>query len=152
MSDWKKSIKTELRPALFLGIIVTAAIAFLPHLRDFFLIAQVLGALAAVAFALRWQRLPLEPKEGAQLGFNSSFYGLLLASGIYDFVWKVLHYQLWKIENMDLVLGFFAESVRDWLTPSFWVAVIIQIVMSAIFAGIFGAPAGLLGVKWFKRL
>ncbi len=149
MSDWKKSIKAELRPPLLLGIVLTAAIALLPYLRDLFIVAQVLGALAAVAFAIRWSHGRLEPKDGAQLGFNTAFYGMLLASGIYDLVWKVFHYQLWKVENMDLIFGLFVESVHDWLTPSFWVALIMQIVFSAIFAGIFGAPAGLLGVKWF---
>ena len=131
------------------GVALTVAIALLPYLRDFFVIAQVGGALAAVAFALRWSRQRLGPKDGAQLGFNTAFYGMLLASGIYDLAWKVLHYQLWKVENMDLIFGLFADSVRDWLTPSFWVALIVQLVFSAIFAGIFGAPAGLLGVKWF---
>jgi hypothetical protein len=149
MKNWKQSFSPQLRPALTVGVALTAALALLPYLRDFFVIARVVGALAAVAFALRWSRARLEPKVGAQLGFNTAFYGTLLASGIYDLVWKVFHFQLWKVENMDLIFGLFVESVRDWLTPSFWVALIMQIVFSAIFAGIFGAPAGLLGVKWF---
>ena len=89
--------------------------------------------------------------DGAQLGFVSGFYGLLAASGFYDLVWQFLHYQLWKIENADRMLSILGGMVRDAFSPSAWIVITLQIVVSAIFAGIFGAPSGILGVKIFQR-
>ena len=151
MSDWKKSIAPELRPALALGAVVTALLALLPGVREFFILAYVLGALAAVALAIRGLRQPLAQEEGARLGFLSSFYGMLLANGISDLLWKVFHYQLWRIENAHFLVGLFFDQVRDVFSGSFWTVMIFQIVLSAIFAGIFGAPSGLLGWKLFSR-
>ncbi len=148
MSTWKESITPELRPALALGAAITAALALLPGVRNFFILADVAGPLVAVAFAIRWRRQPLDQNQSARLGFLSCFYGLLLANGISDALWKI--YELWKIENAPLLIGFFVDKVRESFTPSFWVTMIIQIVLSAIFAGIFGAPAGLLGWKLFS--
>jgi hypothetical protein len=141
--------KTALPPAARVGTAVTAVIALLPYLSDFFITAYVVGALAAVWFALRMRHEQLAFKDGAQLGFLSGFYGLLLASAVYDVVWKIFHYQLWKIQNADRMVALFTGMVRDAFSPSAWFWFTLQIVIAAIFAGAIGAPSGILGVKLF---
>ncbi len=47
------------------------------------------GALAAVWFAVRMRHDSLSFKDGAQLGFLSGFYGLLVASTIYNVIWQI---------------------------------------------------------------
>lgn len=89
--------------------------------------------------------------DGAQLGFLSGFYGLLAASAVYDFIWQFFHFQLWKIQNADRLLSIFAGMVHDALSPSAWLMITFQIIACAIFAGAFGAPSGILGVKIFQR-
>jgi hypothetical protein len=134
-----------------LGAIVTAAVALFPYITDFFLIAYLARAFAAVWFASRIRHISLSFKEGAQLGFLSGFYGLLAASGIYDFVWQDLHYQLWKIENADRIFALLSEMAGNALRPSLWPLFILQIVLAAVGAGAFGAPAGILAVKLIQK-
>ena len=149
--DAARSVKRELKPAIYVGAAVTAALSLLPYVSDFFVTALVAGALAAVWFAVRRQRRLLSFKEGTDLGFQSGFYGLLAASGIYDVVWKFFSLELWKIQNADRVLSIFAGMVRDAFDPSLWWIMIFQIVLSAILAGAIGAPAGILGARLFQR-
>jgi hypothetical protein len=130
---------------------VTAAIALLPHISDFFISAYVLGALAAVWFAARKLRATLSFNEGAQLGFLSGFYGVISATAIYDFVWQFLGLGFWRIENAERMIRFWIAAVRDAFTPSFWIITTIQILVSVIFAAAIGAPAGILAVKLFQR-
>lgn len=129
---------------------MTALIALLPWLRDFFVTAYVAGALAAVWFAVRMGLDKLSFKDGAQLGFLSGFYGLLTASAVYDLIWQVFHYQLWRIQNADSMIAFFSDMLHDAFNPSAWLLLTLQIVIAAISAGAFGAPAGILGVKLFS--
>jgi disulfide bond formation protein DsbB len=140
-----------LRSATRVGTIVAAVIALLPYLNDFFITAYLAGAFAAVWFAIRIRHASIHFKEGAQLGFLSGFYGLLAASGIYDFVWQTLHYRLWKVENAERTFALLGEMLENLFRPSFWLLLGLQIILAAICAGAFGAPAGLLAVKLFQR-
>jgi hypothetical protein len=149
--DTARSVKRKLKPAIYFGTAVTAVLALLPYVNDFFITAFVVGALAAVWFAVRKRGQVLSFKEGADLGFHSGFYGFLAASGIYDVLWKFFHFELWKIQNADRILSIFAGMARDAFDPSVWWVMIFQIVMSAILAGSVGAPSGILGVKLFQR-
>ena len=137
--------------ATCVGTIVAAAIALLPYLNDFFITAYLAGAFASVWFAVRVRHALISLKDGAQLGFLSGFYGLLAASGIYDFVWQLLQYRLWKIENADRTFRLLAEALENLFRPSFWLLLILQIVLAAICAGAFGAPAGVLAAKVFQK-
>lgn len=145
------NMKPGMRLAVRIGTIVTASVALLPYLRDFFLTAFLAGALAAVWFAIRKCGQRLEFKDGAQLGFLSGFYGLLLASGIYDLIWETFHYRLWRIENIDRILALAGEALHNVSTIHGWIMITLQIVIAAICAGAFGAPSGILGVKIFRR-
>ena len=141
---------TPVQSATRVGTAVTAAIAFLPYIRDFFITAYVAGALAAVWFAVRVRHANLSFKDGAQLGFLSGFYGLLVASTIYDVVWQIFHYQLWQLQNADRMVGLFGDMAHDAFSPSVWIVITLQIVTAAICAGAFGAPSGILGIKIFQ--
>jgi hypothetical protein len=151
MSAARSSTRAELKAARYVGTAVTAVLALLPYVSDFFVTAFVVGALSAVWFAVRKDRHRLSFGDGAELGFHGGFYGLVLASGVYDVVWKFFHYELWRINNADRILSIFAGAVRDAFDPSLWWVMIFQIVMSAILAGSVGAPAGILGVRIFQR-
>ena len=143
-------MKTAVQSATRVGTAVTAVIALLPYIRDFFITAYVAGALAAVWFAVRMRHASLSFKDGAQLGFLSGFYGLLLASTIYDVIWQIFHYQLWQIQNADRMVALFTDMVHDAFSPSVWIMITLQIVTAAICGGAFGAPSGILGVKIFQ--
>jgi hypothetical protein len=104
--------------------LVAASIALLPRITDFFITAYLAGAFAAVWFAIRVRHTPIHFKEGAQLGFLSGFYGVLAATGIYDFVWQVLNYRLWKIENADRIFGFLGQMLENLFRPSFWLLLV----------------------------
>lgn len=146
----KAVIKPELKSSVCVGATVSAVIALLPHVSDFFITAYVLGALAAVWFAVHKDRQSLSFSDGAQLGFLSGFYGLLAASTIYDVIWQFFHYELWQIRNADRMLSIFAGMARDIFSPSAWLMITFQIVIAAIFAGAVAAPSGILAVKIFQ--
>ena len=139
------------KDAVQVGAIVTAVIALLPWMNDFFVVAYLLGAFAAARYAARKRKEVLTLTDGAQLGFLSGFYGMLAASAIYDIVWQFFHYQLWEIRNVDRLLSIFAGMLHDAVTPSAWILITFQIIVAAIFAGAIGAPAGILALKIFQR-
>jgi hypothetical protein len=151
MNEETAAAKLDLRRCIYVGAAVTAAIALLPYVRDFFITAYVIGAFAAVWFAIRKQRQLLTFKDGANLGFCGAFYGLLAASSIYDVIWQFCHYQLWRIQNADRMLAMLGAMVGDAFSPSAWIVITFQIITVAIFAGAIGAPAGILAVKLFQR-
>jgi small-conductance mechanosensitive channel len=137
--------------ALYVGAGVTTAITLLPRIGIFFFAALILGAFAAASVAMRRQKQPLTFNDGAHLGFLSSFYGTLAASAIYDVIWQFFHYELWQIEHLDRLILIAGGKLHDLFSPSAWIVITVQIVVCAIFAGIFGAPSGLLAVKLFER-
>ena len=139
------------KDAVQVGASLTAVVALLPWMNDFFIVAYLLGAFAAVRSAVRKRQEILTLTDGAQLGFLSGFYGLLAASAIYDVVWQFFHYQLWQIRNADRLWSIFAGMLHDAVTPSMWIVITFQIIVAAIFAGAIGAPAGILAVKIFQR-
>ena len=139
------------KDAVQIGAILTAVIALLPWMNDFFIVAYLVGAFAAVRSAVRKRQEILTLTDGAQLGFLSGFYGLLAASAIYDVVWQFFHYQLWEIRNADRLWSIFAGMLHDAVTPSAWILITFQIIVAAIFAGAIGAPAGILALKIFQR-
>src|SRR3984893_10519679 len=120
-------------------------------MNDFFIVAYLLGAFAAVRYAVRKRKGILTLTDGAQLGFLSGFYGMLAASAIYDVVWQFLHYELWEIRNAHRLWSIFAGMLHDAVTPSAWILITFQIIVAAIFAGAIGAPAGILALKIFQR-
>ena len=146
-----KDLKTAPKSAVRVGAAITAVIALLPCISDFFITAYVAGALAAVWFAVRMRHANLSFKDGGQLGFLSGFYGLLVASAIYDVIWQIFHYQLWQIQNADRMLILFTDMTHDAFSPSVWFLLTVQIVIAAICAGAFGVPSGILAVKLFQR-
>ena len=141
---------TTLTP-IRVGTGITAAIGLLPVLKDFFVAACFVGALAAVWFAIRKRRQAISFSEGARLGFLSAFFGLLLAGTIYQLDWELLDYQLWQIDNIDRWVSLFGGMIRDALSPSTWLLITLQIVIAAICSGAIGAPAGMLGAKLFQK-
>ena len=143
--------RSATEPAVRIGAAVTATIALLPYVRDFFITAYLFGALAAVWFAARKQRKDISVTDGARLGFLSGFYGLLAASAIYDLIWEIFDYQLWRVQNLDRIIEISAEALRNAFSPSIWFLITIQIIVAAICAGAFGAPSGILGAKIFRH-
>ena len=139
------------KDAVQVGASLTAVVALLPWISDFFIVAYLLGAFAAVRSAARKRQEILSLTDGAQLGFLSGFYGLLAASAIYDVVWQFFHYQLWEIRNVDRLWSIFAGMLHDAVTPSAWIVITFQIIVAAIFAGAIGAPAGILALRIFQR-
>jgi len=146
-----REARSATEPAVRIGTAVTAVIALLPYVSDFFITAHFFGALAAVWFAVRKERKHISPTDGARLGFLSGFYGLLVASAIYDLIWEILNYQLWRVQNLDCIIEISAEAMRNALSPSIWFIITIQIIVAAICAGAFGAPSGILGAKIFRH-
>jgi hypothetical protein len=143
--------KPDLRRSIYVGTFVTAVVALLPCVSDMFITAYLTGAFAAVWFAIRRKRQLLTFKDGADLGFRSGFYGLLAASTIYDVIWQFCRYPLWQIQNADRMLAMLGGMVRDAFSPAAWIVITFQIIAVAIFAGAFGAPAGILAVKILRR-
>jgi hypothetical protein len=139
------------KDAVQVGASLTAVVALLPWMNDFFIVAYLLGAFAAVRSAARKRKEILSLTDGAQLGFLSGFYGLLAASAIYDVVWHFFQYQLWEIRNVDRLWSIFTGMLHDAVTPSAWIVITFQIIVAAIFAGAIGAPSGILALKIFQR-
>ena len=149
--------------ALYAGAIATAAIALLPYVNVFILPAYVIGAFVAVWCATQARGRTLSSKEGAKLGFLSTFLGALCAAVLVDLVWLFFDYQLWSKQNSDLILaiaGSFAgpvtlDAMRDQfaqqaLKPFQWYIFLFQLIGNAIFCGICGTLSGLLAAKIFR--
>jgi hypothetical protein len=139
------------RTGLYLGATLTAALVLMPGNGALGILGMVAGPLVAVLVASRTAEHRVNFGRGADLGFRTTFYGILAAYTIYDLVWHVWGYRLWKIENLDRVISWVAETMRDWSSPRMWIVLTVQMITTAIFAGIFGAPSGLLGAKLFSR-
>lgn len=154
---------TEPDNALYAGAIATAVVALLPYVNVFILPAYVVGAFVAVRYATRARGRSLLFKEGAKLGFLSTFLGTLCVAILADLLWLFLDYQLWQKQNSDLLLaivGSFAgpvtlDAMRDQFAqqavkPFQWYIFLLQVIGNAILCGIFGTLAGLFAVRIFR--
>ena len=139
------------RTGIYLGATLVAALVLMPGNSALGIIGMIVGPLIAVLIASRMAEYKVNFSRGADLGFRSTFYGLLGACAIYDIIWHVFGYQLWKVENLDRVISWAVETMHDWTNPRAWIVITVQMITIAICAGIIGAPAGLLGAKLFSR-
>ncbi|MFL6583173.1 MAG: hypothetical protein ACJ8KU_01490 [Chthoniobacterales bacterium] len=156
--------KTPLEPAIYAGAVAAGIVTLLPYVNDFIITAYVVGALFAVWFAVRKRGLRLSYKEGAKLGFLSTFFGVLAAAVIFDIIWQIFDFQLWQKQNTAFLLAmcrsFMSASTVDTMSlamqqnaekPFAWYVFLFQLIGGAIFAALFAMPSGLLGVKLFQR-
>lgn len=156
--------KPELESSLYVGAIATALVYLLPYVNDFLITAYVVGALVAVWHAVRKRSQFLTYKQGAKLGFLSTFFGGIASAIVFDIIWQFLDFQLWQKPNSDLMVAIFSAfaspatidimkmRMADQATKPFgWTIIIFQLIGGLIFSGIFGSLFGLLGVKIFQR-
>jgi hypothetical protein len=137
--------------ATYVGAAVSALMALLPYVNKLFLTVYVIGPLAGVWFATRKNPRTVTFAEGAEIGFLSAFYGVIVASALYDIAWHFFHEQLWQLHNAYKLLPLLAGKGQDTSTPFQWYLFMLQLTIGAIVAGVIAAPAGLLGVKLFQR-
>jgi hypothetical protein len=143
--------KRDIAPAVYGGTFVTAALALSPGAGALTIIGMIAGPLLGVWLAGRRTGQGVNLQEGADIGFRCAFFGLLAAGTVYDVIWHICGYRLWRIENFDRLFNWIAESVRDLTNPATWIVITVQTIVIAICAGIFGAPSGLLGARLFRR-
>ena len=154
--------KTE--SSLYAGAIASAVVGLLPYLNVFILPAYIVGALVAVWHAVRRGGQRLQYKDGAKLGFLSTFLGSVAAIIVVDIIWMFFDYQLWQRQNSQLMLAIFRsfagpvmlDTMRDAFAqqavkPFQWYVLLFQLLGSAVLCGIFGTLSGLMGVKIFPR-
>ncbi len=142
--------KRDIAPAIYGGTFVTAALA-LSGSGPLTIVGMITGPLLGVWLAARRTGQGVNLQEGADIGFHCVFFGLLAIGTIYDVIWHICGYRLWKIENFDRLFSWIAESVRNLTNPETWILITIQMVVIAICAGIFGVPAGVLGARLSRR-
>jgi len=143
--------KIDLKPGIYAGAGVTAALLLLPYVSLVFVGAYVLGPLAGAWFELRRRSWQLNFTQGAILGFSSAFYGTLAAMAADQIAVRFFREQLWRFENIYRLPPLLAGKGFETDTTAGWYFLMLQIVVIAIFAGAIGAPAGILGVKLFRR-
>jgi hypothetical protein len=154
--------KTE--SSLYAGAIAGAVVGLLPYLNVLILPAYIVGALVAVWDAVRRGGQRLQYKDGAKLGFLSTFLGSVAAIIVVDIIWMFFDYQLWQRQNSQLMLAIFRafagpvmlDTMRDAFAqqavkPFHWYVLLFQLLGSAVLCGIFGTLSGLMGVKIFPR-
>ncbi len=160
---------SELRPkpdteaSVYAGAIATGLVGLLPYVNIFVLPAYVVGAMVAVWHAVRHRDQVLQFKDGAKLGFLSTFLGSMVAVVLVDLIWVFTDYQLWQRQNGQLLLALFRsfaspatiEAVSASLAENQaklfrWYMLLLQMLGNAFFCGIFGTLFGLLGVKIFR--
>ncbi len=162
MSD--ATTKPDTESALYVGAAVSCGIALLPYVNVLIFPSYVIGALVAVWFALTMRRQSLTLKQGAKLGFFSSLLGTYVAGVIFDIVWQFFDYQVWQHQNAQMMLAIFrsfsSDRTMDAMTIAMaqnegkvfqWYILPLQLVGNAIFAGMFGTLAGMLGVVVFLK-
>lgn len=152
--------KPDTETALYAGAVVTCLVGLLPYVNVFLFPSYALGGIAAVWYAVSARRQSLTLKDGAKLGFYSTFLGSMAAIIIFDMIWQFFDYQLWQEQNAQLMLGLFrafaSPATIDVMTDAFaqnaaksfaWYLIIIQLIANGIMAGIFGTLAGLITAK-----
>ncbi len=163
MSEPQITAKVETETSLYTGAIATLVIGLLPYVNVFILPAYVVGALVAVWHATAVRGQSLQFKDGAKLGFLSTFFGTLVAVVLVDLIWLFFDYQLWQRQNSQLMLAIFRsfagpvtlDAMRDAFAqqevkPFQWYLFFVQVLVNAFFCGIFGALSGLVAVKIFR--
>jgi hypothetical protein len=151
MAGSSSAAKVNLKPGIYFGAAVSALLLLLPYVNMVFVPAYILGPLAGVWFELRRRERRLDFKQGALLGFYSTFYGTLAAVVFSQIAVRIVHEQLWRFENIYRLPPLLASKGLDTDTPNGWYLLMLQITIVAIFAGAVGAPSGMLGVKLFQR-
>lgn len=163
MNDEVVSAKPDTEQALYWGAAAAAFVSLLPYVNLFLVPAYIAGAFTATRYASRRRQQFLTPKQGAKLGFLSTFFGTLAAGVIVDVIWQFFDFQLWQKENAALLLAIFrmfaSPSTIDLMSlsmaqnaskPFAWYVIVLQVIVGGIFAGIFGSIFGLLGAKIFR--
>ena len=163
MSSTEVYVRPETEASLYAGALATGVIGLLPYVNVFVLPAYVVGAAVAVWHAASRRGQVLQFKDGAKLGFLSTFFGSMVAVVVVDLIWVFFDYQLWQRQNQELMLGIFRSFARpstvDAMSDAFaqsnakifrWYLLLLQLAGNAIFCGIFGTLAGLLAVKIFR--
>jgi hypothetical protein len=163
MSSTEAYVRPETEASLYAGAIATGVIGLFPYVNVFVLPAYVIGAAVAVWHAAVRRGQALQFKDGAKLGFLSTFFGSMVAVVLVDLIWMFFDYQLWQRQNQELMLGIFRSfagpSTIDAMSDAFaqnnakifrWYILLLQLAGNAIFCGIFGSLAGLLAVKIFR--
>ena len=152
--------KSDTEAALYAGAIATGVVALLPYVNVLIFPCYVIGPIVAVWFAVSKRAQSLTSKEAAKLGFLSAFFGSMAAVVIADIIWQFFDYQLWQRQNAQLMIAIFrsfaSQSTVDAVStameqnvgkPFAWYMIIVQAIINAIMAGIFGTVAGLLAGK-----
>ena len=163
MSEPQITAKAETETSLYAGAIATFVIALLPYVNVFILPAYVVGALVAVWHAAAVRGQSMQFKNGARLGFLSTFFGTLVAVVLADLIWLFFDYQLWQRQNSQLMLAIFRsfagpvtlDAMRDafaqqGVKPFQWYLFLVQVLVNAFFCGVFGTLSGLVAVKIFR--
>ncbi|MEO6507520.1 MAG: hypothetical protein ABIO87_07025 [Chthoniobacterales bacterium] len=100
-------MKPETEASLYVGAIATGLAGLLPYVTVFIFPAYVVGAMVAVWHAVTRRGQSLQFKDGAKLGFLSTFLGSMVAVVLVDLFWVFFDYQLWQQQNEQLMLGIF---------------------------------------------
>lgn len=161
--DVEARTQPELEPSIYVGAIATAIVYLLPYVNDFLITAYLVGGLVAVWFAIKKRGQLLAYKDGAKLGFLSTFFGGIASAVVFDIIWQFFDYQLWQKQNGGFFLAIFSafvspatiDTMREGFAqqaakPFAWYTFIFQIIGGLLFSGIFGSLFGLLGVKIFQ--
>ncbi|MDQ3198531.1 MAG: hypothetical protein M3Q46_04970 [Verrucomicrobiota bacterium] len=156
-------VKPETEASLYVGAIATGLVGLLPYVNVFIFPAYVVGAMVAVWHAVTRRGRSLQFKDGAKLGFLSTFLGSMVAVVLVDLIWVFFDYQLWQRQNEQLMLGIFrsfaSAATVDTMSAALaenhgkvfrWYLLLFQLLGNAVFCGIFGTLSGLLGVKIFR--
>jgi len=139
------------RPGTYAAAAIAAAILLFPHGGNFAVLAYVLAPLAGVWIEIKARNQRLAYAQGASLGFRGSFYGMVAAFAIAQLAARIFDEQLWRFDNWYRLLPLLASKGLDTDTPRAWYLFMAQVTIGAVFAGMFAAPGGLLGVKLFAR-
>ena len=163
MSSTETYVKPDTEASLYAGAIATGVVGLLPYVNVFIFPAYVIGAAVAVWHTTARCGQVLQFKDGAKLGFLSTFFGSMVAVVVADLLWVFFDYQLWQRQNQDLLLAIFRLFARpstiDAMSDAFaqssgkifrWYILLLQLAGNALICGIFGSLTGLLAVKFFR--
>jgi hypothetical protein len=140
----------EHKPGIYFGAAISAMCLLIPFIGQLVVPAYLLGPLAATWLELRGRGALLDFKDGALLGFYSTFYGALGALAVSRIASEFFREQLWRWQNIYRLPPLLASKGFDANSASGWYVLLAEIAVIAIIAGILGTPAGLLGVRLFR--